>query len=107
MRKRNCRVVVYLTKDELEDLRNKVRKSGLSREGFLRKIIRGAEVMEAPQADVRKLIREMRRVGNNINQILVRINSQNILDLVQFRKDMKDLREVIQLVIDEYAIEKR
>ncbi len=35
MRKRNCRVEIYFTKDELESLTKKVRKSGLSRESFL------------------------------------------------------------------------
>lgn len=34
MRKRNCRVEIYFTKDELESLTKKVRKSGLSRESF-------------------------------------------------------------------------
>ena len=34
MRKRNCRVEIYFTKDELESLTKKVRKSGLSREAL-------------------------------------------------------------------------
>lgn len=63
MRKRNCRVEIYFTKDELESLTKKVRKSGLSRESFCRHLLNGAEIKEAPSADVPMLINEVRRVG--------------------------------------------
>jgi len=62
MRKRNCRVEIYFTKDELESLTKKVRKSGLSRESFCRHLLNGAEIKEAPSADVPMLINEVRRV---------------------------------------------
>ena len=103
---RKNEIKIRLTDSELNALTKKVRKSGLSREAFLRRLISGAEVKEAPSADVHKLIREMRRVGYNINQILLRINAQNVLDLPQFRKDMEDLRKVLQLVIDEHTMGK-
>ena len=48
MRKRNCRVEIYFTKTELEVLTKNVRKAGLSREGYCRRILNGAEVKEAP-----------------------------------------------------------
>ena len=66
MRKRNCRVEIYFTKTELENLTKKVRKSGLSREGYCRRILNGAVVKEAPPAELPLLIREVRRVGYNI-----------------------------------------
>ena len=50
MRKRNCRVEIYFTKTELETLTKKVRRSGLSREGYCRRILNGAVVKEAPAA---------------------------------------------------------
>ena len=63
MRKRNCRVEVCFTKDELYDLTKKARKARLSVGGFIRRAVRGIEVKEAPPADVPMLIREVRRVG--------------------------------------------
>ena len=76
MRKRNCRVEIYFTKDELESLTKKVRKSGLSRESFCRHLLNGAEIKEAPSADVPMLINEVRRVGYNIDQILRMANAR-------------------------------
>ena len=52
MRNRNHRVEIYFTKNELETLTKKVRRSGLSREGFCRRVLNGTEVKEAPPTDV-------------------------------------------------------
>ena len=100
MRKRNCRVVVYFSKDELDALTKKIRKSHLSREGFIRAAVAGKEVKDGPTADVPALIQEVRRVGYNIDQLLKRANSIGLLDVPQLRKDVADLRTVEKLIVD-------
>ena len=104
MRKRNCRVVVYFSKDELDALTKKIRKSRLSREGFIRAAVAGKEVKDGPTADVPALIQEVRRVGSNLNQILKRANSIGLLDVPQLRKDVADLRTVEKLIVDAYTM---
>lgn len=64
MKKRNCRFEVRFTKDELSDLTKKARKARLTNAAFIRRAVCGAEVREAPPADVPALIQEVRRVGN-------------------------------------------
>ena len=103
MRKRNCRVEIYFTKNELETLTEKVRKAGLSRKQFCRCVLDGAEVKEAPSADVPILIREMRRVGYNIEQLLRFANTRGLLDVPQLRKALEQNREVEKLIIDSYT----
>ena len=103
MRKRNQRVVVYFSKDELDMLSKKVRKSGLNREAFIRQAVSNVQVKEAPHADVPLLLRELRRVGYNINEVLKRINSGGILDVPLFRKDMEDLRRVTKLIREQFT----
>jgi len=104
MRKRNCRVEIYFTKTELEALTKKVRKAGLSSEGYCRRILNGAVVKEAPPAELPLLIREVRRVGYNIDQLLKRANSIGLLDVPQLRKDVADLRTVEKLIVDAYTM---
>ena len=104
MRKRNCRVVVYFSKDELDALTKKIRKSHLSREGFIRAAVAGKEVKDGPTADVPALIQEVRRVGYNIDQLLKRANSIGLLDVPQLRKDVADLRTVEKLIVDAYTM---
>ena len=103
MRNRNHRVEIYLTKNELETLTKKVRRSGLSREGFCRRVLNGTEVKEAPPADVPVLIREVRRVGNTLNQIMKRANALGLMDVPQLRKALDENRVVEKLIVDAYT----
>ena len=52
MRKRNCRVEVCFTKDELTVLSKKAKKAGLSIGGFVRHSVADKEIKEAPPADI-------------------------------------------------------
>ena len=105
MRKRNCRVEIYFTKDELETLTKKVRKTSLSREGFCRQVLNAAEVKEAPPADVPALLRAMRQAGYNLDQTLKKFNATSVPDMPQFRKGLEEIRAATKLVSDAYTSE--
>ena len=104
MKKRNCRFEVRFTKDELSDLTKKARKARLTNAAFIRRAVCGAEVREAPPADVPALIQEVRRVGNNLNQIMKRANALGLLDVPQLRKALEDNRAVEKLIADTYTV---
>jgi len=95
---------IRFTRGELDALTKKARKSGFSREGYSRRILNGATVKENPPADVPMLIREVRCVGYNIDQLLKRANSIGLLDVPQLRKDLADLRTVEKLIVDAYTM---
>ena len=103
MRKRNCRFEVCFTKDELSDLTKKARKARLSTGAFVRRAVRDLEVKEAPPADVPMLIREVRRVGYNIDQLLKLANAKGLLDVPQLRKALADNRAVEKMIMDAYT----
>ena len=66
-------------------LSNLVRRTRLSREEVVRRLLDGAEIKEAPPADVPLLLREIKRVGNNINQILALANAKGFLDVPRLK----------------------
>lgn len=101
--KRTLEMKIRFTRAELDALTKKARKSGFSREGFSRRILNGAEVKEAPPAELPLLIREVRRVGYNIDQLLKRANSIGLLDVPQLRKALEDNRAVEKLIVDTYT----
>ena len=101
--KRTLEMKIRFTRGELDALTKKARKSGFSREGFSRRILNGAVVKEAPPAEVPMLIREVRRVGYNIDQLLKRANSIGLLDVPQLRKALEDNRAVEKLIVDTYT----
>ena len=101
--KRTLEMKIRFTRGELDALTKKARKSGFSREGFSRRILNGVVVKEAPPAEVPLLIREVRRVGYNIDQLLKRANSIGLLDVPQLRKALEDNRAVEKLIVDTYT----
>jgi hypothetical protein len=105
MRKRNRRVEIYFTEDELSSLMQKVRQSGLSREAFCRAALQGVKIKEAPPADYYKLIMEVRRVGTNINQILQKANAIGLLDVPMIRKALEDNYTTEEMLWDAFEIE--
>ena len=103
MRKRNCRVEVCFTKDELSVLSKKAKKAGLSIGGFVRHSVADKEIKEAPPADIPLLLRAMRQAGYNLDQTLKRFNTTNVPDMPQFRKEWEGIRAATKMVSDAYT----
>jgi hypothetical protein len=104
MKKRNCGMMLRFTKSEMDALTKKARKAGLSREGYCRRVLNGSEVKEAPPADVPVLIREVRRAGSNIEQVLKLANAKGLLDVPQIRKALEENRAADKLIVETYAM---
>lgn len=100
---KDSRFELRLTKAERELLAAKAKKAGISSGEFVRKIICDTEVREAPTADVKELLRLMRRIGGNINQLLHRANTVGFVDTVQLWKDLAELRQARQAIMLAYT----
>lgn len=103
MRKRNCRVEIYLTENELNKLQSKVVKAGMSREKFLRKLIDESRVYEPPPVDFYTLIREINRVGCNIDQILRLANTTYFIDAPRLRRELDALDKIEDAMWEAFA----
>ena len=88
MRKRNVHIQFWLDKKEAEAFQKKVKKSGLSREAYLRHLVNGLEPQDAPPPDYYAMMRELHGIGNNLNQIAKRVNSTGNL----YAEDVADLQ---------------
>ena len=102
--KRDCRLQVRLTQKELDMLSRKARAARITTSAFVRSAISGTEVYEAPTVDVMLLLRELRPVGYNVNQILRRANSSGIVDMPRFREDMEEVRRAAEAVTKAYGV---
>ena len=59
MRKRNVQILFRLTEEEAEQLNELVRKSGRSKEAFLREMVKGYQLCEKPDPEFYKMMREL------------------------------------------------
>ena len=62
MRKRNKAILFRLTEDEAQELDRRVRRSGLTREAYLRHLIRDRVPREAPPPDYYAMMRELHAI---------------------------------------------
>lgn len=93
MRKRNVQILFRLTEDEAEQLYYLVRKSGRSKEAFLREMIKGYRLCEKPDPEFYQMMRELSAIGNRINQLAVKANALNFVDTPMLREEARKWHE--------------
>ena len=69
MNNRTVEIKVRLNQQEADILNERVKKSCLSREAYLRQLINGLVPQDAPPPDYYTMMKELYKIGNNLNQI--------------------------------------
>lgn len=95
MRKRPHRVEVYLSDKEYDLLAKDVERSGLSREAYMRSLIQKNRPKELPPMDFFDILRELRQLNVNMNQIALKAHSLNLIDAPYYEKCHKDLQSIV------------
>ena len=92
-RKRNNSIGIWLSDKELENLKLRVSKTTLNQSAFIRKCLLEREMTVIP--GIRELIIELKRIGNNLNQLTHSANEGSLTVINDDLKDIKyDLRDV-------------
>lgn len=102
MRKRNHVIPVRLNAKELRLLDEQVKRSGLSREEFLRSLIVGAEVRAKPCEHHADLLRKVAGLCNNANQLAHVANADGRAETESVREMLRISKEVWQIVKEEW-----
>lgn len=95
MRNRNFRIQLWLNEKEAAALDRKVKRSGLSREAYLRHLINGLVPQDAPPPDYYGMMRELRAIGNNLNQIAWRAHRLGSVDARRYEHNCRALQQAI------------
>ena len=64
--KRNIEIKIRLSKDEMQRLDKCVKKTTLSREGYVRNLIRGYEPQPEPPKEYYDLVRSLRKIDDEL-----------------------------------------
>ncbi len=94
MRERKHTLMLYLSDKEYEHLERNLKKTGISKSSFIRKLILGIEIRPRPPDEYLRLIREVNAIGNNINQIAhianaeQHISQDKIAEVIQLQNDL-------------------
>lgn len=98
MRKRNIAILFRLNRKEAEALNKRVKKSGLSREAYLRQLINGLVPKNAPPPDYYSMMRELHRIGNNLNQIAQKAHVLNVIDVQRYDQEVRKFRQAVEQI---------
>jgi len=103
-RYRNNRFEIRLFDEEVEILENKAKIQGLSKTEYIREIILYSEIKENKRnilsnENFKKLLYEINRIGNNINQIAYNSN----LIKSTGREEIKNLKEQYENLLQLYT----
>ena len=93
MRKRNVQILFRLTEEEAEQLYSLVKKSGCSKEAFLRGMVKGYRLCEKPDPEFYKMMRELSAIGNRINQLAVKANALGFIDTQKLNSELDRLHK--------------
>lgn len=102
MMKRTKEIKVRLSDEEFEKLNQDVLESGLSREEYVRLLLRKVVPSSKPSPDFIETIKQLRMIGNNLNQIAVIAYKTKSIDVVRYKKEMLLLQNEIKHILDLY-----
>jgi len=100
MRKRNIRIQFWLNKKETEALDKRVKRSGLSREAYLRHLIGGLVPRDAPPPDYFSMMRELHGIGNNLNQIAQKAHTLNVVDVQRYDTAVRQFEAAVRKITE-------
>ena len=94
MRKRPIKISLRLNEQEHEHLKQQAALSGFPMEQFLRGLIADEKMRPRPPNEYAEIRRQLAAIGNNINQIAVRVNSTNAVYL----EDLKQIEDGMERI---------
>ena len=97
---RTIEIKVRLNQKEADILNEKVKKSCLSREAYLRQLINGLVPQNAPPPDYFAMMRELYKIGNNLNQIARKAQSLNMIDAPLYKKAVDEFETAVKQITE-------
>ena len=94
MRKRSESIIVRLTEEEMEELNEKVKLTGLPRERYIREVLLKETPKAAPSDVSIKVLHQLSAIGNNINQLAKHANETGEIRHSTLKKELQELHTI-------------
>lgn len=101
MAQRKIKIDLRLNEEEAEELNRDVEKSGLSREAYLRALIRNRPLKERPPVELGAVLRSLQQINNNLNQIALKANAKGFVDTAAYWDNVRSLQDTVALLLKE------
>ena len=105
--KKTAQINLRVTPEEFISIKEKAKKAGLSISELIRRSLEGETIVEAPPVEFNEMIREIKRVGSNLNQVLHKLNAAGIAHPLEMKRCASRILEVMNLLYETYYPRKR
>lgn len=96
MAEKKVEIKVRLTPKEAARLQRQVKRSGLSREAYLRHLINGVVPQEIPPPDYFSFMERLYQVGNLLEQISRQAQNLGVVDTSQYKKAVGQFHQLVE-----------
>lgn len=97
-RTRDQRFLVSLTEREMDRLMRNVKKTGLTRDAYVRTLISGIQPRELPSPDFVEVLKVLHQISSNMNQIALKANQTGDIYAKEYWENSMRLREAISAI---------
>ena len=101
--RRTMKKQFWLNQSENRELQKKASKACLTEAALLRLLIKGYSPREKPDDRFFEMMKEMRRMGSNLNQLLVKAHKFGIADEAAIKQELEEWR-AFQLKVEERCL---
>ncbi|MDO5571847.1 MAG: plasmid mobilization relaxosome protein MobC [Bacteroidales bacterium] len=92
-RNRNIKKQVWLNREEAIMLSKKSKKVGMNEATYIRNLLMNYEPREKPDDRFYETMKQMRLIGNNLNQIARKVNSLGYIEESYYKKESEKWNE--------------
>lgn len=104
MRKRQFKKQFWFNNEEIRVLQQKAEQAKTSEAELIRNLIMGIEIKEKPDDRFYEEMKQMRQIGNNLNQIARKANALNLIEYPYYKKEAEKWNKFILDIKNKYLV---
>ena len=101
--RRTKEIKVRMTEDEFDRVTALAQATVFSREEFIRQALRGTTIRASPPAEYVEILREMRRMGNNVHQLLIKARTLEFVDEIMLQETVDMIRHMDRVFTEAFV----
>lgn len=100
MRTRERSLHLRFTEQEWSYLMKQCSRSGLKPQAYIHRLIKNKPVKELPPVEYFEVLKNLRQINHNMNQIAVVANAKGFVDTAAYWENMKALQQTVGLMME-------
>ena len=101
--RRTKEIKVRMTEEEFDRVTALAQATVLSREAFIREALRGTTIRASPPVEYVEILREMRRMGNNVHQLLIKARTLEFVDEIMLQETVDMIRHMDRVFTEAFV----